>query len=192
MRDELTVTIPALALVVLASHTEATAQNFAERHFAPDEIFSIAPESADPAAFEEARINIGRRLADGLLTATVIANPDAGSTSTLARLAHHYDVAPVAILLGDGISSARFPIGPRGYASAEILAPAALEKACVVRQPLACDLRGECGPFDIIGDVHGCYAELVELLETLGYARDDEAGMRHPDGRRAIFVGDLV
>lgn len=192
MRDQPTVTIPALALVVLASQSEATAQTFAERHFAPDEFIPIAPESADPEAFEGARIAIGRRLADGLLTGAVISRPDAGLTSILARMAHHYDVAPIAILLGDGVPAARFPIGPRGYASAETLAPAAWETTHILRQPLACDLRGERGPFDLIGDIHGCYAELVELLETLGYARDDEAGMRHPGGRRAIFVGDLV
>ena len=32
------------------------------------------------------------------------------------------------------------------------------------------------GPFDIIGDAHGCYDELVELLGKLGY------GMRPPMG----------
>ena len=38
------------------------------------------------------------------------------------------------------------------------------------------DLRHETGPFDVIGDVHGCRAELEALLAELGYAieRDDE------------------
>jgi protein phosphatase len=49
----------------------------------------------------------------------------------------------------------------------------------------------DAGPFDIIGDIHGCYDETVALLETLGYAKDG-AGMRHPRGRRAVFLGDLV
>jgi protein phosphatase len=48
-------------------------------------------------------------------------------------------------------------------------------------------------PFDIIGDVHGCAAELRTLLGRLGYARRREsAAFTHPDGRRAVFVGDLV
>jgi polynucleotide kinase-phosphatase len=53
------------------------------------------------------------------------------------------------------------------------------------------DKRDVTGPFDIIGDVHGCHAELVTLLTTLGYAvtRDNAV---HPDGRIAVFVGDLV
>ena len=48
------------------------------------------------------------------------------------------------------------------------------------------------GGFDIIGDVHGCVEELVLLLETLGYRRDDAAGFRHPEQRLPVFVGDLV
>ena len=44
--------------------------------------------------------------------------------------------------------------------------------------------------FDIIGDVHGCHSQLLELLHTLGY-RDDSGTFRHPT-RRVIFVGDLI
>ena len=57
------------------------------------------------------------------------------------------------------------------------------------------------GPFDIIGDVHGCYDELTTLLELLGYrleARTDASGessltVAHPQkGAGAVFLGDLV
>jgi diadenosine tetraphosphatase ApaH/serine/threonine PP2A family protein phosphatase len=49
------------------------------------------------------------------------------------------------------------------------------------------------GPFDIIGDVHGCFEELAELLGTLGYVvAPAGTGASHPGGRRALFVGDLV
>lgn len=41
--------------------------------------------------------------------------------------------------------------------------------------------------FDIIGDVHGCLRELGSLLDRLGYGKRG-----HPDGRTAVFVGDLV
>lgn len=62
------------------------------------------------------------------------------------------------------------------------------------------DRRDERGPFDIIGDVHGCYDELLDLLALLGYQPDEMSGemsrdvpaMRHPHGRRVVFVGDLV
>ena len=48
------------------------------------------------------------------------------------------------------------------------------------------------GPFDIIGDVHGCCDELEQLLQQLGYERNDGGPWAHPAGRKAIFVGDLV
>ena len=60
------------------------------------------------------------------------------------------------------------------------------------REPLYNDRRGERGPFDVIGDVHGCRDELVALLGQLGYIRDDGPAWRHPEGRRAVFLGDLV
>jgi protein phosphatase len=56
------------------------------------------------------------------------------------------------------------------------------------------------GPFDIIGDVHGCADELEELLGHLGYAvswgLDEQnnriASITPPAGRQLVFVGDLV
>jgi protein phosphatase len=71
----------------------------------------------------------------------------------------------------------------------------AVEQATVVREPLYTDRRTDEGPFDIIGDVHGCIDELVALLRKLGYDQDSTNGTsvwRHPEGRRAVFVGDLV
>ena len=67
----------------------------------------------------------------------------------------------------------------------------AIDAAEVVREPLFTDRRTDTGPFDILGDVHGCLAELTDLLGRLGYARDTPA-WRHPEGRRAVFLGDLV
>ena len=61
----------------------------------------------------------------------------------------------------------------------------------IVRTPLWNNRKNEHGPFDIIGDIHGCYAELTDLLGKLGYVVDDECGMKHPEGRRAAFLGDL-
>jgi hypothetical protein len=45
--------------------------------------------------------------------------------------------------------------------------------------------------YDVIGDVHGQFEKLVALLQTLGYRKCDGA-FRHPDGRVAVFVGDLI
>lgn len=60
-----------------------------------------------------------------------------------------------------------------------------------VREKLWNDFTDEHGPFDIIGDVHGCYDELVELLTKLGHAVEDHM-LIPAEGRRVIFVGDLV
>ena len=65
-------------------------------------------------------------------------------------------------------------------------------------QPLWNNRKHEHGPFDIIGDVHGCFDELVELLRQLGYqiVEDPAAAhgyaVAHPEGRKAVFLGDLV
>ena len=55
------------------------------------------------------------------------------------------------------------------------------------------DLRAQHGPFDLIGDVHGCFDELVELLDKLGYVSDgSNFAFGHPAKRKVIFLGDLV
>ena len=61
----------------------------------------------------------------------------------------------------------------------------------IVRTKLWNNKKDEHGPFDVIGDVHGCYDELVMLLNKLGYEENAEAGFIHPDGRRPVFLGDL-
>lgn len=45
--------------------------------------------------------------------------------------------------------------------------------------------------FDIIGDIHGCYDEFMELLKLLGYEKGKNAYF-HPQGRRLISVGDVA
>lgn len=69
----------------------------------------------------------------------------------------------------------------------------------IARHPLPVDFSDTYGPFDIIGDVHGCAGELETLLESLGYTlrphgKEGQRSyeVRPPEGRRAIFVGDLV
>lgn len=44
------------------------------------------------------------------------------------------------------------------------------------------------GPIDIVGDVHGEIGALCQLLFRLGYDGNGD----HPDGRRLVFLGDLV
>ncbi len=69
----------------------------------------------------------------------------------------------------------------------------AVEQATIERTRLWTNRRDDHGPFDIIGDVHGCFDELVDLLRALDYQVDvDAAVATPPDGRKTIFLGDLV
>ena len=81
----------------------------------------------------------------------------------------------------------------------ELRSPESVEAAFVMRQPLWTDQRSDPSSFDIIGDIHGCADELESLLRTLGYTVEwsDHEGeriptVRPPDGRKVVFVGDLV
>ncbi|MCI0343728.1 MAG: polynucleotide kinase-phosphatase [Planctomycetales bacterium] len=71
------------------------------------------------------------------------------------------------------------------------------EAARIVREPLWTDRRGDAGPFDVVGDIHGCYDELRALLETLRYEVEESApgvpaSVAPPAGRKLVFLGDLV
>lgn len=70
----------------------------------------------------------------------------------------------------------------------------------IIRVPLQCNMKEETGPFDIIGDIHGCYDELEMLLEKLAYRvckveeNFENFGIEvtHPEKRKIVFLGDLV
>jgi protein phosphatase len=88
-----------------------------------------------------------------------------------------------------------------GFRRVHILhSPEEVDSAEIVREPLWNNLKHEHGPFDIIGDAHGCSDELAELLTQLGYSvekQSDSAGalaysVKHPEGRKVVFLGDLV
>ncbi len=79
--------------------------------------------------------------------------------------------------------------------------PEQVDAATIERTPLWNDKRDEHGPLDFIGDVHGCCDELEELLGQLGYIERPfehpgpgwaSVHYTHPEGRKAVFVGDLV
>ncbi|MFV9511425.1 metallophosphoesterase [Tepidibacillus sp. LV47] len=45
---------------------------------------------------------------------------------------------------------------------------------------------------DFVGDVHGCYDELIEGMDRLGYERQPDGSYRHPNGRKLLFLGDMM
>jgi protein phosphatase len=182
-------------------------------------------QSATGPAFEALHFVAGKRLDAGRVTVVDATSVRREDRAPLVELARRHHVLPVAIVLdlpesvchernasrpdrdfgqhivrrqrGDLRRSLR-SLAKEGFRRVHVLRSAEeVEAATIEIEPLLNDKRGESGPFDVIGDVHGCRAELEELLGKLGYAiaRDDEGravGARHPDGRRAVFVGDLV
>ena len=67
-----------------------------------------------------------------------------------------------------------------------------VDSVTIERTKLWPNRRHEQGPFDIVGDVHGCADELQQLLVDLDYSEDSPLSYSHPDGRRVIFLGDIV
>jgi protein phosphatase len=200
--------------------TEVISSDFCRGLVADDE----NDQSATPAAFELLHYIVGKRLAGGRLTVVDATNVQPEARRGLVALAREHDVLPVAIVLDlpeklcaernagrqdrdfgphvlrrqrDQLRRGLAGLRREGFRTVHVLRrPEEVAAATVTRTRLFNDLRHETGPFDVIGDVHGCRAELEQLLVALGYEleRDGAArpiGARHPD-RRAIFVGDLV
>lgn len=182
-------------------------------------------QEATAAAFEVLEHIVGTRLDAGLLTVVDATNVQPHARKSLAELARAHDVLPVALVLDlpEDVCLARnaertdrsLPshvvrrqreqlrrslrgLGREGFRDVHVLRGVdEVAAATIVRRPLRSDLRTETGPFDVVGDVHGCRSELETLLTTLGYALvRDEAGRPvdavPPEGRRAVFLGDLV
>ncbi|HYQ62864.1 polynucleotide kinase-phosphatase [Actinophytocola sp.] len=171
-------------------------------------------QSATTDAFEALHFVAGRRLRAGRLTVVDATHVQREDRAKLVALAREFDVLPVAIVFDVPLATLRErAAGHRGLPDHVIrrqhdalrrsvghLAREGFRKVHVLStaDPVEIeyekaynDRRELTGPFDIIGDVHGCHGELVTLLARLGYVVTAD-GAHHPDGRTAVFVGDLV
>jgi protein phosphatase len=180
-------------------------------------------QSATREAFEVLHFIAAKRLSGGRLTVVDATNVQPEARKPLVALARQYHVLPVAIVLNipericmdRNKSRADRDFGPHvvrnqaqdlkrslrglereGFRHVHILnGNEEIEAATIERQPLWNNRKNEHGPFDIIGDIHGCFDELSDLLTRLGYEIAEEANtfrVTPPEGRKAIFVGDLV
>ncbi|ALN16011.1 polynucleotide kinase-phosphatase [Acidipropionibacterium acidipropionici] len=182
-------------------------------------------QAATADAFDLLYYLVGKRLDRGLLTVVDATNVTRQARAGLVRLARDHDVLPAAIVLdvGTEVAVARNAARPdrsfgagvvrrqaadlrqsirrlkkEGFRSVHVLhGVEEIQDATIVRDRLLTDRRDDHGPFDIIGDVHGCLDELLALLAELGYnVVTDGDGLAvdavHPEGRRVVFVGDLV
>ncbi|MDQ3576871.1 MAG: polynucleotide kinase-phosphatase, partial [Actinomycetota bacterium] len=182
-------------------------------------------QAATPDAFALLHHIAGVRLRRGLLTVVDATNVQADARKSLVALAREHDVLPVTIVLDvpeslcaerslartdrgfgpdvvrrqrDQLRRSLRGLAKEGFRRVHVLASVEeIEAATIEYEKQYNDKRELPGPFDIVGDIHGCASELRTLLATLGYElRIDDAGRaveaRHPDGRTAVFVGDLV
>jgi polynucleotide kinase-phosphatase len=192
--------------------TEIISSDFCRGLVADDE----NDQSASGDAFDVLHYIAGKRLAAGRLTVVDATSVQQESRRQLVRLAREHDVLPIAIVLDlpEEVCAERNAARPdrahlprhvvqrhrrelrrslrglerEGFRKVHVLRSVAeVESAEIVLEKRFNDLRHLTGPFDIIGDIHGCSAELEALLAKLGYVDGT-----HPEGRTAVFVGDLV
>jgi len=186
-------------------------------------------QTATPAAFRLLNHLIEERLTFGRLTVVDATSVKPEDRAPLVELARRFHVLPAAVVFDvpeavchernrtrpdrtfgphvvrnqvDNLRRSIRGLEREGFRHITILrSPADVDAAVVERVPLWTDRRGETGPFDIVGDVHGCCDELEALFGMLGYVAAVSAvdhpvwGRRvfaHPAGRKAVFVGDLV
>jgi protein phosphatase len=177
-------------------------------------------QSVTPEAFRLLHFIVEERLRLGRLTVVDATNVQKESRQPLIALARKYHVLPAAIVFkisericfdrnqqrtdrtippyvlrqqGMHLRRSLGHLKEEGFAKAHVFdSVEALDNLIIKRVPLWCDRRNDTGPFDIIGDVHGCRSELEALLDQLGYRRDEKNVYFHPEGRRIIFLGDLV
>ena len=182
--------------------------------------------SATKDAFDLLNYIAAKRLTNGRITVIDATSVQRQDRQKLIQMAKDHDVLPVAVVLNMPISvcTARnlqradrqlgqhvLPNQQRqlkrglrglrkeGFRYVYVLnGEAEIEQATFKRQRLWTNRRAEAGPFDIIGDVHGCLPELLELLRKLGYQIEPGLGdssiphINPPTGRRVVFVGDLI
>lgn len=186
-------------------------------------------QAASKDAFEVLHYIAAKRLAAGKLTVIDATNVQAEDRKPLLELAREYHCLPVAIALNlpeqmchernqqrpernfgshvvrrqsQSLRRSLRCLKREGFRYVHILnSSEEVEAVSIERQPLWNNRKHEQGPFDIIGDIHGCCDELEALLQQLGYEITAEipsesvwsgAVYSHPQGRKAIFLGDLV
>lgn len=178
-------------------------------------------QAATKDAFDVLQFIAAKRLAGRRLTVIDATNVQVEARRPLLALARQYHCLAVAIVLNlaEGVCVDRNRERPdRGFGRRvvaqqrsqlrrslrglrregfryvyELKTPEEVAAVEIERARLWPNRREEHGPFDIIGDIHGCAGELESLLARLGYERTaDGRGHAHPAGRRPVFLGDVV
>jgi len=177
-------------------------------------------QSATPHAFAVLDFIVRQRLALGKLTVIDATNVNAPDRAKLVAIAREYHFLPAALVfnIAESVCHERNIARPDRDFSPQVVkrqiaqmrrglrglktegfrnviffrSPEEVDEVeGIVREPLWNNRKDDHGPFDIIGDVHGCNDELRALVASLGYMVENDV-VSHPEGRRLVFVGDLV
>ena len=201
--------------------TEILSSDFCRGLVSDDE----TDQTATNDAFEVLRFIAAKRLAAGKLTVIDATNVQVEARKPLLALAREYHYLTVAIVfdMPTKLCQERNEARPDRNLKPHVVrqqsqqlrrslrnlkregfrhfvyvmsTPETVESTSIERQPLWVNRTDEQGPFDIIGDIHGCFDELVKLFKELGYKvstqPDGNTIVEPPQGRKAVFVGDLV
>jgi protein phosphatase len=226
---DIEISLPHLALLVLAGPSGAGKSTFAAQHFTPTQVVSsdrirgwISDDETDQTvsgpAFELLHDLVGKRLAAGRLTVVDSTALRTQARRDLLRLGQRYNV-PVILLVfradrelcrqrdaararpvGAAVIERQLPLAEEtlrrvtseGFDRVYVLDSTDLGRVRFRYEPLPGDRGKLSGPFDVIGDIHGCADELRGLLTTLGYAPEAGGAWRHPEGRVFVALGDLT
>ena len=201
--------IPEFAMVVLVGVSGSGKTTFAKKFFEPSEILS--GDYSDAAS---------KRLVLGLLTVIDEPNLQKELRAEAINLAKEQNCLAVAVVFdmsekvcferNETRNNHRFnrdeiqqqsmllrsyvnSLKKEGFRHVYVLKnESEVNSVEVARVPLSNNKKDKKGPFDIIGDVHGCYDELCALLKKLEYTVDEENGFAiPPEGRTVIFLGDI-
>jgi protein phosphatase len=211
--------IPKLSLVCLVGASGSGKSTFARQHFGPFETLSsdfcrglVADDENDQAAtaaaFDVLHHIAGIRLDGGRLTvvdatnvqpvAIVLDLPEGVCIERNAARADRTFGDAVVKRQRDQLRRSLKRLGREGFRKVHVLrTEQEVADAVIVRERLLNDFTDDHGPFDVIGDIHGCRAELETLLTQLGYQVVRDVAGRPidaipPASRKAVFVGDLV
>lgn len=184
--------IPELSVIALIGTKQREKLSFAKKYFSEEELVNLE-------GLEDKGVN---RLKEGKLTVINVTDLQENTYEAIARLGKKYHCMSVAIIFNaqelaneEESFEALIPIlEKKGFKKVFLLnSKEAIQTAEVLRVKLANNKRDVHGPFDIIGDIHGCYDELCELLKKLGYVvHKEQAEVHAPHGRKLVFLGDLV
>jgi protein phosphatase len=175
-------------------------------------------QSVSGPAFEMLHDLVGKRLAAGRLTVVDTTAARAQARRELLRIGQRYNVPVILIVfrasrelclqrdalrarqVGSAVIDRQITlleeslrrVNSEGFHRVYMLEPDEVDRVRFTYEPLPGDRGALRGPFDIIGDIHGCVDELRELLTRLGYAPDAAGAWGHPQGRTFVSLGVLT